>query len=60
MAQSDFIELFSPFTIRGLTIPNRVVAGGLGSTWSTLDANDTEPGPLLAAFWGRRAAGGSG
>lgn len=60
MARSEFTELFSPLTIRDLRIPNRVVAGGLGWTWSTLEANDTEPGPLLAAFWGRRAAGGLG
>lgn len=60
MASGSFPELFAPFAIRDIQIQNRIVATGLGWNWAGLDDHANVPLPLLATFWGRRAAGGLG
>jgi len=60
MASETFPGLFAPFAIRHMQIRNRIVATGLGWNWAGLDDYANIPLPLLATFWGRRAAGGLG
>ncbi|MDP6604876.1 MAG: hypothetical protein QF664_01255, partial [Dehalococcoidia bacterium] len=60
MPEGQFDRLFEPLRIRGVEIPNRIVASGLGWTWAGMDAEQTLPPAALAQFWGARAAGGLG
>jgi len=57
MAESnDFAGLFTPFKIRGVTLPNRIVMPAMG-----LEAcHDGIPGPAVAEHCARRIKGGTG
>lgn len=53
---ADFSPLFTPFTLRGVTLPNRVVMPAMG-----LEAcHDGLPGAPVAAHCARRVEGGTG
>lgn len=49
-------ELFTPLTVGSLTVPNRFAMAPMTRTASP----DGVPGPDVAAYYGRRAAGGTG
>ena len=49
-------ELFSPFTLNGLTLPNRIVMAPMTRNFSPRGV----PGPDVAAYYRRRAEGGTG
>jgi 2,4-dienoyl-CoA reductase-like NADH-dependent reductase (Old Yellow Enzyme family) len=49
-------ELFSPFTLNGLTLPNRIVMAPMTRNFSPLGI----PGPDVAVYYRRRAEGGVG
>ena len=49
-------ELFTPLTVGSLTMPNRFAMAPMTRTASP----DGVPGPEVAAYYGRRAAGGTG
>lgn len=53
---SSMTELFKPFTLNGLTIPNRVVMAPMTRNFSPRGV----PGPDVAAYYRRRAEGGTG
>jgi 2,4-dienoyl-CoA reductase-like NADH-dependent reductase (Old Yellow Enzyme family) len=48
--------LFSPFTLNGLTLPNRIVMAPMTRNFSPRGV----PGPDVAAYYRRRAEGGAG
>lgn len=52
----DLSPLFAPFTIRGLTLPNRFVMPGMQRQW----CDNGLPLPRLAEYYRRRAEGGVG
>lgn len=52
----DFGPLFQPFTIKGLTLPNRFVMPGMQRMW----CEDGRPLPRLAQYYRRRVEGGVG
>ncbi len=56
MDASSVAELFSPFTLNGLTLPNRIVMAPMTRNFSPRGV----PGPDVAAYYGRRAEGGAG
>ncbi|MEE9248612.1 MAG: FAD-dependent oxidoreductase [Dehalococcoidia bacterium] len=56
MAASRFEYLFSPFQLRHLTLPNRIVS----TAHATVLADNGEPGPRLVAYQGEKARGGCG
>lgn len=49
-------ELFKPFTLNGLTLPNRIVMAPMTRNFSPRGV----PGPDVAAYYRRRAEGGAG
>jgi 2,4-dienoyl-CoA reductase-like NADH-dependent reductase (Old Yellow Enzyme family) len=49
-------ELFTPFTLNGLTLPNRIVMAPMTRNFSPHGV----PGPDVAAYYRRRAEGGVG
>jgi len=49
-------ELFTPFTLNGLTLPNRIVMAPMTRNFSPGGV----PGPNVAAYYRRRAEGGTG
>ena len=49
-------KLFSPFTLNGLTLPNRIVMAPMTRNFSPRGV----PGPDVAAYYRRRAEGGVG
>ncbi|HTZ71615.1 MAG TPA: 12-oxophytodienoate reductase [Acetobacteraceae bacterium] len=51
-----FASLLAPLTIRGLTVPNRIVMSPMTREASPAGV----PGPDVAAYYARRAAGGVG
>lgn len=53
---TSMTELFKPFTLNGLTIPNRVVMAPMTRNFSPRGV----PGPDVAAYYRRRAEGGTG
>jgi 2,4-dienoyl-CoA reductase-like NADH-dependent reductase (Old Yellow Enzyme family) len=50
------ITLFSPFTLNGLTLPNRIVMAPMTRNFSPRGV----PGPDVVAYYRRRAEGGAG
>src|ERR1700676_2096936 len=48
--------LFTPFSIKSLTLPNRIVMAPMTRSFSP----DGVPGPDVAAYYRRRAEGGVG
>ncbi len=56
MSQSAFPHLFSPLTIGGVTLKNRILSTG----HDTCMAADYKPSPALVAYHQARAAGGAG
>ncbi len=52
----DFSPLFSPFKIKGLTLPNRFVMPGMQRQW----CDNGTPQPRLAQYYRRRVEGGVG
>ncbi len=50
------ITLFSPFTLNGLTLSNRIVMAPMTRNFSPRGV----PGPDVAAYYRRRAEGGAG
>jgi 2,4-dienoyl-CoA reductase-like NADH-dependent reductase (Old Yellow Enzyme family) len=50
------VELFSPFTLNGVTLPNRIVMAPMTRNFSPRGV----PGPDVAAYYRRRAEGGVG
>lgn len=52
----ELAPLFEPLTIRGLTIPNRVVMSPMTRSFCP----DNVPGPDVAAYYRRRIEGGTG
>ncbi len=56
MSQSSFPHLFSPLTIGGLTLKNRILSTG----HDTCLAADYKPSPAMIAYHRARAAGGAG
>ncbi|SKB79728.1 oxidoreductase [Sphingopyxis flava] len=52
----ELAPLFEPLTIRGLTIPNRVVMSPMTRSFCP----DNIPGPDVAAYYRRRIEGGTG
>ncbi|RUR89786.1 12-oxophytodienoate reductase [Pectobacterium versatile] len=48
--------LFSPFTLKGLTLPNRIVMAPMTRSM----AEEGIPGPANAEYYRRRAEGGVG
>ncbi len=55
--EADFPALFSPLTIRGITIPNRIVMAPMSSKLGNRDGTVSEGS---AAYYRERAAGGTG
>jgi 2,4-dienoyl-CoA reductase-like NADH-dependent reductase (Old Yellow Enzyme family) len=55
-AELDFGPLFEPFTVNGLTLPNRFVMPGMQRQW----CEDGRPLPRLAQYYRRRVEGGVG
>ncbi|HEX5228524.1 MAG TPA: hypothetical protein VFW44_12470, partial [Bryobacteraceae bacterium] len=53
-SELDFAPLFEPFTINGLTLPNRFVMPGMQRMW----CEDGRPLPRLAQYYRRRVEGG--
>jgi 2,4-dienoyl-CoA reductase-like NADH-dependent reductase (Old Yellow Enzyme family) len=53
---SFIAELFTPFTLNGLTLPNRIVMAPMTRNFSPGGV----PGPDVAAYYRRRAEGGVG
>ena len=51
-----FAPLFTPFTLKGLTLPNRIVMAPMTRNFSPRGV----PGPDVAAYYRRRAEGGTG
>jgi 2,4-dienoyl-CoA reductase-like NADH-dependent reductase (Old Yellow Enzyme family) len=49
-------DLFTPFTLNGLTLPNRIVMAPMTRNFSPRGV----PGPDVAAYYRRRAEGGAG
>ena len=49
-------ELFTPFSLNGLTLPNRIVMAPMTRNFSPRGV----PGPDVAAYYRRRAEGGTG
>jgi len=56
LAPADFAPLFTPFTIGGLTVPNRFVMPGMQRMW----CENGRPLPRLGAYYRRRVEGGVG
>ena len=56
MPELDFGPLFQPFTINGLTLPNRFVMPGMQRMW----CENGRPLPRLAQYYRRRVEGGVG
>lgn len=52
----DVEPLFQPLTVRGLTIPNRIVMAPMTRNFSPAGV----PGPQVAAYYRRRVDGGTG
>jgi len=52
----DFSPLFEPFTVSGLTLPNRFVMPGMQRVW----CEDGRPLPRLGQYYARRVQGGVG
>lgn len=52
----DFSPLFEPFTINGLTLPNRFIMPGMQRMW----CENGRPLPRLAQYYRRRVEGGVG
>ena len=50
----DFGPLFQPFTVNGLTLPNRFIMPGMQRMW----CEDGRPLPRLAQYYRRRVEGG--
>jgi 2,4-dienoyl-CoA reductase-like NADH-dependent reductase (Old Yellow Enzyme family) len=53
---SSIAELFTPFSLNGLTLPNRIVMAPMTRNFSPAGV----PGPDVAAYYRRRAEGGTG
>lgn len=53
----DYPQLFSPFSVRGLTLPNRTVMAPMSTE---LGARDGSVTPAMIAFYRERAKGGFG
>ncbi|HXQ25807.1 MAG TPA: NADH:flavin oxidoreductase [Candidatus Acidoferrales bacterium] len=53
---ASIAELFTPFTLNGLTLPNRIVMAPMTRNFSPGGV----PGPDVAAYYQRRAEGGVG
>jgi 2,4-dienoyl-CoA reductase-like NADH-dependent reductase (Old Yellow Enzyme family) len=49
-------DLFTPFTLNGLTLPNRIIMAPMTRNFSPRGV----PGPDVAAYYRRRAEGGAG
>ncbi|MEE9198454.1 MAG: FAD-dependent oxidoreductase [Dehalococcoidia bacterium] len=56
MVTSQFKYLFSPFQLKHLTLPNRIVS----TAHATALADDGVPGPRLVAYQAEKARGGCG
>ncbi len=56
MTATDTSGLFQPLTIRGATIPNRIVMAPMTRNFSP----DGVPGDNVATYYAKRAAGGTG
>ena len=56
MTQPSFPHLFSPLTVGGLTLKNRILSTG----HMTLMVDDGRPSEALALYHEARAAGGAG
>ncbi|MDP9168770.1 MAG: 12-oxophytodienoate reductase, partial [Actinomycetota bacterium] len=56
MTRPDATELFRPLTVRSMTIPNRFAMAPMTRQASP----DGIPGPNVAEYYARRAAGGVG
>ncbi len=56
IAPLDVSPLFTPFNIRGLTVPNRFVLPGMQRQW----CEDGHPLPKLGDYYRRRVLGGVG
>ncbi len=56
LASLDLSPLFTPFSIRGLTVPNRFVLPGMQRQW----CEDGRPLPKLGDYYRRRVLGGVG
>ncbi|MEE9198453.1 MAG: N-methylproline demethylase, partial [Dehalococcoidia bacterium] len=56
MVTSQFKHLFSPFQLRNLTLPNRIVS----TAHATALADNGKPGPRLNAYHAEKARGGCG
>ena len=53
---SSIAELFTPFSLSGVTLPNRIVMAPMTRNFSPGGV----PGPDVAAYYRRRAQGGTG
>jgi 2,4-dienoyl-CoA reductase-like NADH-dependent reductase (Old Yellow Enzyme family) len=53
---SSIAELFTPFSLNGLTLPNRIVMAPMTRNFSPAGV----PGPDVAAYYRQRAEGGTG
>ncbi|MEE9199055.1 MAG: N-methylproline demethylase, partial [Dehalococcoidia bacterium] len=56
MVTSQFKHLFSPFQLKNLTLPNRIVS----TAHATVLADDGRPGPRFIAYQAEKAKGGCG